>query len=337
MSSTPRKSPPANFARRIKWLGISTILVFIAYSFGWLFVANEGKIRIDATLAELIKTGTIAQCEQSEIKGYPFRLGVFCNTIRFEQANKGIALSAGQLRSAAQVYNPKQVVLELGGPAELTLPEIGTLTLNWSLLHASARIAQPLPRRVSLVAQAMVAGMPDGSKIASADYAAIHMRLEENDVAFAGEGADIHVDPSRTPGRIIPEFSGSYDVVLTDGRNLLANIPKSLRGISGSVRQSQIIFKAGGTIKLSGPIKIDTAGLIDADLSITFSDAIPLASALSKIAPNARAMITTALTTAQLPNASKQASKQASKIDITLRKSKASVGFFQIGQIPPVQ
>ncbi len=136
MTSTAVQNKTPNFARRIKWLGICTAIAFALYSAGWFYVAQEGKRRVDIALAQISKSGSLVNCEQSEIKGFPFRLGLFCKSVTFEQPQRGVFFSAGNMRSAAQVYNPKQAVIELDGPALLEAPGLEPLTLNWSLLHA---------------------------------------------------------------------------------------------------------------------------------------------------------------------------------------------------------
>lgn len=337
MPSTTKDRSTSKFGRRIKWLGISTALIFVLYSAGWHYVAQEGKRRIDETLMKLTGSGAPASCERSEIKGYPFRIGLFCDAISFEQPQNGIIFSAHALRSAAQVYNPKQAIIELDGPAQLEVPNIQPLVLNWTLLHASLHVAEPVPQRVSIESKSLKIAVrgPAGAdtEMITADYASVHMRTEENDAAFAGEGAAVIINPAATPGRTIPEFATSYDAVLNDGIAVLAAKPKSLRGLSGTIRQSQIIFKGGGALKLTGSLKVDAQGLLDADLSIAFNNPAKLGIALSKATPEAADAITSALTTAAL---SGDNSKET-KIEIKIRKGKVSTGFFPIGKIPPLQ
>ncbi len=337
MPSTNELNKTPNFARRIKWLGIGTAIVFALYSAGWFYVAKEGKRRVDEALVGLTQSGTPVVCEQSQIKGYPFRLGLFCNSISFEQPQKGLSFSAGNLRSAAQVYDPKHAIIELDGPARLDAPGLEPLTLNWSLLHASARVARPIPERVSIEAKELQVAVrgPAGAdtKVLTADYASGHMRTEETNVAFAGEGGGVVIDPAATPGRFVPEFAASYDVLLDNGIAVISSRPKSLRGISGTIRQSQIIFKDGGTLKVSGPIKVDAEGLLEADLNIAMADAAKLGVALSKAAPEVANVITTTMKTVAMTSG---ADKEA-KIEVKIRKGKASIGFIPLGQIPPLQ
>jgi hypothetical protein len=337
MPSTTVRDKTPNFARRIKWLGIITAIVFALYSAGWFYVAQEGKRRVDVALADLSQTDLQANCEQSEIKGYPFRLGLFCKSVSFEQPQRGLLFSAGALRSAAQVYDPKQVVVEMDGPAMVDASGLEPLTLSWAQLRASARMSRPLPERISFEAQNFQIALrgPAGAdtKIITAHYASAHMRTEAANVALAGEGAGIVIEPGATPGRTIPEFAASYDVLVNDGVAVSTAQPKSLRGLSGTIRQSQIIFKDGGTLKLTGPISVGSDGLIDADLNIALSQTAKLGLALSKAAPEVANAITSTMATVAMANGD---AKEA-KIDIKIRKGKVTTGFFPLGDIPPLQ
>lgn len=329
-----------NYARRIKWLGIVTAVLMLAFTGGWLYLASVGETQIDLALAK-VNTGTqkIA-CDNRSIKGYPFRFGLFCNSVLVEQPAKGLRMSAGALRTAAQVYNPWHLVAELDGPASIDAPGLQPLEINWSLLHASVRANRPLPDRASIEANALdisIRGQSEArSRAVIADYAAGHMRVENKDVAFAGEVDGLLVDPAITPNREIPSLSASYDAVLTDGVRILTSRPKTareaLRGASGEIRVARIIFKDGGTLELSGPLSIDADGLVDGDVSIKFADGDKLGRAIAKMAPEAASVIQPALSAASLA-AGKD--KQAS-LTLTIRKGKVSAGFFPIGNIPPI-
>jgi hypothetical protein len=85
-------------------------------------------------------------------------------------------------------------------------------------------------------------------------------------------------------------------------------------------------------LELSGPLSIDTEGLIDGDVKIKFADGERLGIALAKIAPEAASVIKPALSGASMA-AGKD--KEAS-LTLTIRKGKVSAGFFPLGKIPPI-
>ena len=343
MASTASQDQGAkkpNYARRIKWLGIITAILMLAFTGGWFYLANLGEKQIDVALAKANTGAQKIACGNRSIKGYPFRFGLFCDTVVFEQTSKGLRVAAGALRTAAQVYNPWQLVAELDGPAQIDAPGLQPLEINWSLLHSSVRANRPLPDRVSVEAKNLdisIRGQSGArSRAIIADYAAGHMRIEDKDVAFAGEVDDLLVDPAVTPGREIPLLAASYDALLTDGARVLTSRPKNareaLRGVSGIIRSARVIFKDGGTLELSGPLSIGADGLVDGDVNIKFADGEKLGSALAKIAPEAASVIQPSLSAASVA-AGKD--KEAS-LTLTIRKGKVSAGFFPIGKIPAI-
>jgi hypothetical protein len=344
MTSTDRpdqngKKP--NYSRRIKWLGIFTVLLMLAWTGGWFYLAKLGGEQVDLAITETNATGRTIACDKRDIKGYPFRFGLFCDSVLFEEPVKGVRISAGALRTAAQVYNPWHLVAELDGPARIDAPGLQPLEIGWSLLHASVRANRPLPDQVSVEAKNLdisIRGQAEArSRAIVAAYASGHMRTEGKDAAFAGEVADFLVDPSVTPGRAIPSLSASYDALIKDGVRLIASRPKSvrdaLRGASGEIRSARVIFKDGGTLELSGPWSVDANGLVDGDVKIKFADGDKLGAALGKALPEAASVIRPALSAA---SAAAGKDKEAG-LTLTIRKGKVSAGFFPIGNIPPIQ
>ncbi len=343
MTSTgpaPLATKTPNYGRRIKWLGIFAALLMLAWTGGWFYLAKRGEEQVDLALATTNTGPQKIACDNRMINGYPFRFGLFCDSVLFEQPSKGLRVSAGAFRTAAQVYNPWHVVGELDGPASIDAPGLQPLEINWSLLHASVRVNKPLPDQVSVEAKSLdvtIRGQAEArTRAILADYAAGHMRREDKDAAFAGEVDGLLIDPAITPGRQVPSLSASYDVVLTDGVRILGSNPQSigeaLRGASGQIRTALLIFKDGGTLKLSGPWSVDASGLIDGDITLAFSDGEKLGAALAKALPEAASVIQPSLSAAAMA-AGKD--KEAT-LTLTIRKGKVSAGFFPIGNIPPI-
>lgn len=343
MASTGNGREPGakpGYARRIKWLGIFAFFIAALWSGAWFWLANLGETKVDEALVQTSEQGRPVACDNRSIKGFPFRFGLFCDSVRFEDPAKGIRVSASALRTAAQVYNPWHLVAELDGPALLEAPKLQPLEINWSLLHASVRADQPLPDRVSVEAKGLDVSLRGESgavrRAIAADYAAGHMRKEEANVAFAGEVGGLAIDPAITPGRSIPLLAASYDVLLKDGVRILGTKPKdlrvTLRGASGEIRSAVIIFADGGEARISGPVSAGADGLINGDIKVTFKDGEKLGAALAKALPEAANVIQPALSAAaKAAGKDKQAS-----LTLTIRKGRVSAGFFPIGQIPPI-
>jgi hypothetical protein len=54
------------------------------------------------------------------VRGYPFRLEVFCTALDVARPAEGLTVKAGAFRSAAQVYEPRRVYAELDSPVAVT-------------------------------------------------------------------------------------------------------------------------------------------------------------------------------------------------------------------------
>ncbi len=338
MASTIVSTP--NYARRIKWLGFAIGFFVIAYTAVWFLAAREAEKRLDIELANVNAGDTKITCENRQVKGYPFRFGLFCDGETFRDDAKGISISTGALRTAAQVYNPWHAIAELDGPAKVVIPGAPAITANWSLLHSSIRVNQPVPERVSIEATGLDVAInktdTQSLKALTATYAAGHMRTEDKDVSFAGEVAGMVIDPAITPNRTIPEFAASYNVLLKDGLAIAAAKPRdikaALRGQSGELRSVSLIFKDGGAVSVTGPLKLSAQGLLDGDIKLTLTDAAKLGVALGQAIPEAAKIITNTLTAASLASG---ADKEAS-LTLTIRSGKVSAGFFPIATIPPL-
>lgn len=338
MASTTVSTP--NYARRITWLGVAIGFFVLAYTAAWLFAAHEAEKRMDIELAKANAGDAKITCDSRQVKGYPFRFGLFCDGETFIDEAKGISISSGALRTAAQVYNPWHAIAELDGPVKVAIPGAPTITGDWSLLHSSIRFDQPVPERVSIEANDLTITInkteTESQQALTATYAAGHMRSEDKDVSFAGEVDGLVIDPAITPNRTIPEFAASYDVLLKDGVAIAAAKPRdikaALRGQSGELRSVSLIFKDGGAVRVTGPLKLSVEGLLDGDIKLTFTDAAKLGVALGQAFPEAAKIIINTLTAASLGAG---ADKEAS-LTLTIRRGKVSAGFFPIATIPPL-
>ncbi|MGB8816929.1 MAG: DUF2125 domain-containing protein [Rhizobiaceae bacterium] len=333
-----RQAGAPNFGRRIKWLGAVFVIAMLVWTGVWFYLAQLGEKQVDKALTHGADRGQIASCENRAVKGYPFRFGLFCDSVHFEDAAQGLRLSASALRTAAQFYNPWQLVAELDGPARIDAPGLKPLEINWSLLHASARANTPLPDRVSLEGKDIdVSIRGEAGAVSRAivtEYAAAHMRVEGKDVAFAAESGGTVIDPAVTPGRTIPAFSFSYDVVLKNGVQILGprpkDLPAALRGSQGEIRSAILVFKDGGEARATGPISTDATGLVNATITFAFKDAEKLGAALGKAMPESASTIAAALSGAAVA----AGKDKDAGLTLTIRKGKVSIGLFPIAQIP---
>lgn len=333
--STPR----ANYARRIKWLGTGFFAASALYSVAWFMIADFANKRIDS---ELAKSGPAKiECAKHEIRGFPFRAGLFCDSVSVTDERKGVRFAAGPLRSAAQVYNPWHVVGELDGPALVDAPGLLPLEIEWTLLHASARLKKPLPDRadVEAVEPAFFLRGEAGkkTKAASAARTSAHMRKEGADIALAADVQAMALEPAVTPGRLVPVLDASWDVLLKDGVTKLPALrgkpAEFLPGMSATIRSASLAFRDGGAIRISGPLSVSQSGLLSGDLTVNFEDGQKLGENIAKAAPEAASMLVPALSAASLA----AGKDKTATLTLTIRDGAVSTGFIPLGTIPPIR
>src|SRR5690606_23961322 len=135
---------------------------------------------------------------------------------------QGVSLQAGSFRSAGQIYDPMRLVAELDGPAAIDLPQGGPISLDWAGLRASARLAEPLPQRVSLEGADLKASTT-GAPLATVAAFQVHMRPNGADLDLAGGFDGLTLDRTLVDGRTLPPLSGQSDLSITGGVALIGS------------------------------------------------------------------------------------------------------------------
>ena len=214
---TPTESQKPNYSRRFFWLAAFVVVLFGGYSVGWFYLANVVETQTKAAIAGVNRDGVTAECVNAVARGYPFRIGLFCDRVAFTDSDEGIALSAGGFRSAGQIYDPKRLVAELDGPARIDLPQSSPLALDWDGLRASVRLAQPVPERISLEGTTLKASMASGEPLATIGAFEAHMRPNGEDLDLAGSFAGLAIEQSLLDGRKLPSLSSQSDLTLNNG------------------------------------------------------------------------------------------------------------------------
>jgi hypothetical protein len=335
-SSTPTNT---KYSRRIKWLGISVAVVAAVYSGVWFAGAAYLEQQIARGFEQSKAQGNEAECANLDIKGFPFRAGLFCDKVVMSRPSENFSVSFGALRSATQVYDPARGIVELDGPLEMKLPDGGTFSGNWSLLHASARYGSPLPKQADIEIKDMNLSLSllDSAPLIKAGNTQVHFRTVEQDVDIASSAESLTLNPKITDDRNVPPFNFESNVRLNNGAKFLATSAQTLgqflRGQSGTINTIGLKFVEGGGFSVSGPLSVDEAGLLSGDLSVTFTEADKLGQTVEKISPEIAAYLTPSLSAA----ASAAKPGENPKIDVTIRKGRAAIGIFPLGEIPPLQ
>ncbi len=334
MNLTPDKRPYRG-SRRILWLAAGIVVAIAAYTGGWIYIGDQVEAQTALYIDRLNAQGKRADCERAEARGYPFRIGLFCVSARYEDASAGISFSAGALRSAAQIYNPSHIVGELDSPARLELPGLVPLELDWDLLRSSLRTADPLPRAVSVEGsniEAKSVNDPSDPALFTAQQFEVHMRMRDQAVDLALSTKALDLSDTVIAGNHLPPFDAAADVTIDAGVKLALSGRRSLRGQSGVIRSARFDLAEGAGFDLSGTIQVDAEGLIDADLTLTAREPAKLSELLADGFPQIREAIDSNMAI----SAAIAASGRTVSLPLVVRGGKPVIGFIALEPIPPL-
>lgn len=319
---------PSRPARRIRQLAIFIAIAIGFYTAGWYYFANTLTEQTSEAITRINASGARANCENLEARGYPFRMGLYCDSVVYENTGEGVFITAGAVRSAAQIYRPAHVRSEMDAPAHIEVPGFVPLELDWEWLGSSTRLAQPLPERVSLATRKFSVAVADGysfetGALFKAGEAEAHMRPNGPDIELAASALEATIPRSGADQM----FDVHADIMIEDGIARIANI-SDLRGLAGEIRRIVLQAKGGGSIAISGPLFVDQEGLVNGELTIEITDGEKLGEAIAAIVPQAADRIKATLGAGQPDENGK------SQIPIRINKGKVFAGFFPIAEIP---
>jgi hypothetical protein len=329
-------APPAestvNYTRRIKILMASIIVAIIGYTGAWYWAGDKLQQGVQKAISATALKGQTVICDEPIAKGYPFRMGLYCSKTGFADPAQNIKIEAGAFRSAAQVYQPTRIIGELDGPLLASIDKLKPFTINWGLAHASFSGISGLPKRASLEIENPVfaeTAMPS-LQIGEAALTGFFMQQGDNnqiDLASKLESAKI---------KDAPVFNFASDAAISGATRFDAAIKSKtkiievLRGNDGQLRNFNITFVAGGSVTISGPFSISTAGLLSATFNIRAEKVDNLIENASKLAT------TLGMTFDNIKTLKTMAVTDAINLTITIKDGKAKIGFIPLGEIPPL-
>ena len=266
--------------RRIFYMVSAILLLVGASTLGWYFLAHQLGERVNLNTARLADQGKFIECDNQRVEGYPFRIGLFCDGISYEDRQNNSTFRAGQLRSAAQFYQPGFMIAELDGPGILDLPGPGKLELAWKLARSSSKISLDGIRRISLkleeLSVAAAAGNLKNTPDTDIKLLELHLRAAGDDVnssdvdlAFYGSEVQIqNISGGNLPLLTIKADGGIADLntALKSGVDLSRWVKSN--GLYLQLRKLEINLVEGGAIKVWGPLQIGTNGLVSARLDV---------------------------------------------------------------------
>ena len=312
-------------ARRFFWFTVLILFALTAYTGGWYWAADRLVQEVRARTGDLGGGRSVA-CENPQVGGFPFRIGLYCDHISYAQSGR-LDVQGGAFRSAAQIYDPFRVVAETDGPARLTFAGYVPLDLSWSNAQASARLAQPLPEIVSTDFHdlSVTADAADRPELASADRFQVHTRPDGRNLEVGVRFAALSAGQALTGGVLAP-LDGVVDVVWEEG---VSRIGRDVAGSRFQLRNIEISGPDGSRLIATGVASVGEDRLVDAELTLTVENVAAASAMLSRAFPAIASQIASVA-------AGLNAMGERPSLPLTIVDGAISLGFLPIGFLPPV-
>ncbi|MEO0635493.1 MAG: DUF2125 domain-containing protein [Pseudomonadota bacterium] len=339
--------------RKVIWFGSSLLLVLSALVAGWFLVASKVNGLVTQELEALNSPDQTVACDGQEIVGFPFRMGLKCDRVRFESAADQLALETGALRTAAQVYAPRHQIIELKAPALLKTANALPLKFDWESARSSVRIdGNNLLQRVEIEASDVTAttNVPDAPARTLLSLERLFSVLEPYNARGESAATDLRFylqgDAIAPAGLGIAPLNFEGTLALIGAASALADAEAwtaSLPTLSEPIRLENVRLTSGETlIELSGRLDVSPTGYLNGTLRLAGQGLEEGLQALREgVDPRSVALkqsvdtlVPTILALAQ-PHPDNPEIRRAPPI--VIRDGRVLLGLIPLGDIPPIQ
>ncbi len=334
-----RDKAAAKPRRRFIWLAVFMVAVIVAYSGVWFYLARQLESRSEFLISDLANRNVHADCEAMEVRGFPFRLGVFCNSVSAEDRLNRTSLSTGSFRSAAQIYRPNHIVSELDSPAEISVAGGSIVQFDWQSLRSStifdlSGLTRASLQSAMLNATVTPAAVSDAVELTT-ESTELHIRQNNADLDAALRLTGIEIS-TRSGSFSMPVFDANADLTLADRAWMLSEQQNPGQNPWHDLSASLNAFKAdlgdGAHLSLEGPFSIDGSGYLTGKFNLEISGREAWQDFLVKTFPgeaqnirNAAGLIT-----------SLGQSQDSLSLPLNIERGRIMIGFVTLGQLPPI-
>lgn len=256
------------------FLIIIILLLVCGWSAGWFFVVDKVETEIAKAKDRLEQTGGKVECANQTSSGYPFRISISCDQFEIERGASGF--KANGLKSAAQAYQPNNILLELNSPGEFTQPNGVPLNLEWSSMRSNLKAGLSKLNAISFQTKNLTASPQTGDQPMAVSDLQYHERLQgENDLDIAIAMINVKDALLGPFGRHDFDFRTEVSIAnihseFSKNRSLGALI--KTRDVETQIQRLHVVMADGGGVKISGPASFSPQGVITAKLDIEISD-----------------------------------------------------------------
>jgi hypothetical protein len=348
------KSSKTSFLHPMAWLLIVILALIAGWTALWFFAASKVEDKVNAYMDKSADRGVEIICDNKAVKGYPFRIGLFCDDVAVIRPDKEFLFSAGGLRTAAQIYKPNHMIVELDAPARIKRQGLAELEINWSLLHASLQYGltglYELAAEFNDMQSQLIFSETDKKPDAAIEQGQIFMRSQQNDKKDNLETA-INLKKVKFLDAVLTNLpllnifgQGTYhDLGKLFEKGQLQHFDIKQSGLTGNMQYLRFEIAdatAGsegnnGQFQIAGPWEVTKNGKLTADITLTVSNINVLLATVQKSAPDLLPIATgLAQGLATFGKSVNLNGKDAKQLSLSIKRNEVRIGFFKIGKIP---
>lgn len=265
--------------KRIIILGTIVLIVVLAWTAGWFFIAGQVRNQVGLLALSDGESAPQVQCGQLDIGGFPFRFDLRCTNASI--LSQDLLIQVPGIEASAMVWRPTHLLALATGPATISDAFTGLeQQVVWSDLDASLRLEDWRIARLSLVASGLEWSdqLFGETRIASLPQFELHLldmpeqhNTETGRAALAGylraQGLDI-------PGIALAQTNAEMEVELTGLQDDIRNwgaVPflPDWRQAGGKLRIVGIRANDGvADLNANGELALDASGYPTGSIAI---------------------------------------------------------------------
>jgi hypothetical protein len=325
------KKPSYNAGRRIGWLMTAIIAAIVLYSAGWFWAADM----VDRTVTASANDEDASlrfSCPGQDVRGFPFRIGVFCDAFEVAAVDGSFAASGNAVRSAAQIYDLRRVVAEIDSPVTVYDGTGMAFHFDWSMGRINAVAAPVNERMVAFEADDIRIGLDGVGELARADRLGLFAREAGTAVEVAMRPRALTVDPALVGDLALPPVGLDVDLRLEDWASTWASGPVSAG--TGIVNRAALLLTDDRGVIIDGPFSLSADGLISGDFTVRIVDVPGVLAAARDVVPEFAPQIETLA--AATPRQASMPDDELS-LSFTVREGRVFAGLLPLGRIPPIR
>lgn len=332
MPPIPSGQTSSSSSRKFGWLATAIVAGCIFWTIGWFLVAEKIEDQLPETLAGIAGANAKAGCENAEVRGYPFRFGVFCQTLSYANEDDRVTAISGEFRSAAQFYRPGHIVAEIDGPLAITAPGLDA-RVDWQVLQASVQATADGIRRGSLDGRTVSFDI-DGAGLTQrlamqAGKINAHGRQNGPDLDIALYGEDLQTN--LVAGLRAKAFT--LEATLP-GRADLMDAPYTAVTVPFETRLHRVAIELDETssLEVSGPVQVDANRRISGTLEVMLRNPQRIIELAATLDPEIAKLINRFVPL--IATLDTDPGEDGISLPLTIQNNRVSLGIFPLGQLP---